>query len=405
MTTLPFLSTRPPARVLAIVSVLLLGGRIANAQQPQVTSPTAHATESLFSGLDDRTRALAEELINSSELSPSERDQRGQLVLESLSAAKVHQLTATADSNDARCLRIAQWITAHISNFSDVSMEPVELDAFARRRGLGAARCRLLVSMLSELDIEARIFNVYNFGRVGGGRNFVQAKYDGAWHFFDPTNGAVFQRDGKILSWEEIQQQPSSALQHLVVFEQTLDRSGDARVANDKRVAQAFTLEAITSARSFGFYQESDLKTLFATTDVSSTGLPLVIGTRDRDGSDVQRLGVSSRITEQLAYCLGTRVDTFHLNWELSGLDPERSYQLRFDFCNVTDAGLRYWAKATAGTLVAGQDFVTDDVDTPWTIEFRSDTTGVASLLLGYDYREPRKGLILDQLRLEAMNQ
>lgn len=59
------------------------------------------------------------------------------------------------------------------------------LSWFAHRTGLCGERAWVFVEMLSYLHIPARVFNIYNFGEVGGGHRGTQAYYNGQWHFFD----------------------------------------------------------------------------------------------------------------------------------------------------------------------------------------------------------------------------
>ncbi|MCP4895756.1 MAG: transglutaminase domain-containing protein, partial [bacterium] len=139
-------------------------------------------------------------------------------------ARVVDALTIDAESTQEQAFRIGEWIAGHISN-RETQGKDDQLTAFAERKGFCGTRSSMFVRMLSIANITGRRFNLYNFGRVGGDHACAQVFYDDRWHFFDVTYGGVFIRDGNILSWREITQDPESAVANMHVFEKTRDRT------------------------------------------------------------------------------------------------------------------------------------------------------------------------------------
>jgi len=341
-------------------------------------------------------------------------------ILTALIASKTEDITSDADTDQERCLQIARWIATHITNRRNVSGGATRY--FSIRAGLCSARSHLFVTMASLLNIPARIYNIYNFGRVGGGHTCVQAYYDGQWHFFDPTYGGVFVRDGKVLSWEEIQALGGAALQHLQVFQGTRDFSGAlggcpveqvapeqlSRVKNTERMSQVYTAETIRNARSHGFYRQPDVKTLYPVVDLASIENGLHIGKIDGQSNDVEQEGRSRQLTERLSVALGNRVDTFHITWVFKNGGPGTEYAIDYYLHNAYKADVTFWAKAEGAEILEGQTFTTDQplvegTSRRWRIRFRcNDADGTCRITLGYD--DPRQPCLLEPDKIEILS-
>ncbi|HUT23940.1 MAG TPA: transglutaminase-like domain-containing protein, partial [Sumerlaeia bacterium] len=289
--------TRPLALAAAVGALVLLAVPLrARSEAPAPPSQAPDSTKRIASDLQRVARTLEEV--------KSKQD----LLLQAMLSEKVDKITEGAKSDQEISLAVARWISANIANTSAGTSDPYLV--FATRSGLCGSRARLFVEMVERKSIPARLFNMYNFGQVGGGHSCAQAFYDGQWHFFDATYAGVFMRDGKVLSWEEIVANPESALENMVVFENTLDRSGGVdqdlvdrpRVeSNTARMNSAYTLDSLRNARSAGFLGYPKVKTVYpvVTGEDLSRGA-LTIGKIDASRSDVTPDGVRQKISEML---------------------------------------------------------------------------------------------------------
>ena len=332
--------------------------------------------------------------------------------LSAILAEKTTDITIGAQTDQEKCLRIARWIAANISNREQPGKD--ELRVFAYRAGLCRARADLFVRMLNYLHIPARQFNMYNFGKVGGGHSCVQAFYGGQWHFFDVSYAGVFMREGKILSWDEIITDPVSARQHMVVFERTLARYGwpgdepadRSKVDNRERMKRVYSLEALRTARSYGFLGRPDLKTLYPRVDLDSITNVLEIGRPDNDFRDVNREGGSLKISEQLGSSLGTLADTLHTSWEFIHCKPGQDYCLRYQLYGASHAGLNFWAKGKNAKIISGFGFISPKAGDwgglrSWDIRFQCLKEGEPAVIsVGYDFREKGKYLLIDRIQI-----
>ncbi|MDY6850606.1 MAG: transglutaminase-like domain-containing protein [Thermodesulfobacteriota bacterium] len=333
-------------------------------------------------------------------------------VLSAILAEKAEGITAGAQTDQEKCLRVARWIAANISNREEPGKD--ELRVFAYRAGLCRARADLFVRMLNYLHIPARQFNIYNFGKVGGGHSCAQAFYSGQWHFFDISYAGVFMREGKVLSWDEIIADPVSARQHMVVFERTLARYGwpgdepadRPKVDNRIRMKRVYSFEALRTAGSYGFLGHPDLKTLYPRVDLDSITDVLEIGRPDNDFADVNREGVSLKISELLGSSLGTNVDTFHTSWEFFNCKPGREYGLSYQLYGASHAGLNFWAKGKNAEIISGPGFTSPKAGDwgglrSWDIRFQCLKQGEPAVVtIGYDFREKGKYLLVDRIQI-----
>lgn len=338
-------------------------------------------------------------------------------VLGAMLAQKVEELVSPSDSPQEKCLKIARWIAENISNAN--SSPGDYLKVFATRSGSCGSRSMLFVEMLKYLNMTARLFNMYNFGRIGGGHSCVQVFYDDQWHFFDVSYAGVFMHEGKVLSWDEIKADPETALKGMVVFPHTRDRSfpsdsvdrrraierpGDfTPVQNTRRMTAVYTRKSIDDAVTYGFKDSPDVKMLHARVDLGTGHLPITLGDLNQQYRDVSAAGASQMISEQLG-TLGTIIDTFQVRWCFENVQQDREYSIRYICFKPTRQVPTFWAKGEGCTITRGQSFspVFDFRATQvWEIAFRPWESGRCSVEVGYDFRELRRGILVDQIIID----
>jgi hypothetical protein len=85
-------------------------------------------------------------------------------------------------------------------------------EALRQGAGLCGNATEALMAILAERDIDARAVEFFvtvdgiRISHVG-----VEARWDGSWHYLDPTYGAIFVRDGEVLSIESVLADPTPA--------------------------------------------------------------------------------------------------------------------------------------------------------------------------------------------------
>lgn len=320
-------------------------------------------------------------------------------VLSAALAEKVERITAGARGDQERCLRIARWIAANINNRGNhVDI----LRSFADRAGLCFTRARLFCKMASYLAIDARVFNIYNFGGPGGGHSCAQAYYDGSWHFFDLTYAGVFVKNDVVLSWAEIKADPAGAIEHMVVFDQTLDRYGNigealatrGRVDNRRRMSEVYSLANLRAADTYGFWRQLPVKVLHPVVDCSRLQNVLVIGGRGARHTTGQ--GVALGLSEYLGHALVTDHDYFHTQWRFTNCTPGRPLVVRYRLGRAKGSDLRYWARAQGATITAGQRLELGWLARWWAGDWEIvlvPNKSSCTLTLGYDFRKPGTGV------------
>lgn len=332
-------------------------------------------------------------------------------ILSAILAYQVEEIVRGSSSEQEKAMRIAKWISSNIAN-----REPLGLDEYgwySYRSGLCYARARLFVEMLKYQHIPARVFNMYNFGRVGGGHSCAQAYYNNKWHFFDVTYAGVFIKNGDVLSWDEIKSDPKEAMKNLVIFQETLDRWGNVsddpvnrgKVDNNERMHVTYSEEIIKNARSYGFFRYDDVKILYPSIDWNNYKDGIIrIGTIDKNFEDVTTEGVSKQLSEQLGVSLGTGTDTFHTTWELKNCIPGREYVINYYLYKSNVSDIKYWAKSEDANIISGLEFTADENlvagnSMIWEIKFIPNSTS-CSIKIGYDFREQQKLLFVDMIEI-----
>ncbi|MHB8073338.1 transglutaminase domain-containing protein [Desulfosporosinus fructosivorans] len=334
-------------------------------------------------------------------------------VLDAILSYQVEQIVKGAKDDQDKAIRIAKWISANISNRGDTGNIYL---SYASRIGLCNARAELFVKMLSYQNITAKVFNMYNFGEVGGGHSCDQVYYNEQWHFFDVTYAGIFMKNGNVLSWDEIKSNPQDAINHMVVFDQTLDRygliNGDTVIGdivhNLDRMHLTYSADIITNAKSYGFLQSSDIKTLYPTLNFKNNSKQIQIGQIDNSYTDVDSNGVQKSISEDLGTALGNAVDTFHTQWEFENVIPGKKYTIKYYLYKATSPNIQLWAQGKSADVVEGGTYVSSELISQndrdiWDIQFVPNSTN-CSILVGYNFRDPGKLAYVDMIDVGPAN-
>ncbi|MCU0232119.1 MAG: hypothetical protein MUC67_12235 [Acidobacteria bacterium] len=146
--------------------------------------------------------------------------------------------------DEEKALAVAAWVAANASNAPAAADAPVP-----PLRGRCGERAGAFVMLARRAGLRAARLDFTRFGPSAHSAALVW--YEGAWHYFDVTYAGYFRRDGRILSFEEIQADPGGALAGMVVLPGGgLDRWSDGTpVDNTVRMMQAYTIDSIRSAR------------------------------------------------------------------------------------------------------------------------------------------------------------
>jgi len=199
----------------------------------------------------------------------------------------------------------------------------------------------------------------------------------------------------------------------MVVFPTTLDRYGApgddpltrAPVTNEVRMHAAYLPETIRNATCTGFVGGPDVKLQQLVLSSASLAQPLRIGKLDRSGEDVNEEAVRLHLGEYLG-CLGTIADTLQHLWCFENCPAGKHFTVRYQVTRASHPELHFWARGHNATLDAEeQTFVTSpalmgDGTGVWEIDFTSVTAGNVGLEIGYDFREPHRGMIVDQIEV-----
>jgi len=139
-------------------------------------------------------------------------------------------------------LALARWVATHGTN--DHRAKGADGLPFF---GLCGLRSTVYENLAERAGLNVQRFAMDGFN--DSGHTAVHVAWDGAWHYLDVTYAGYFRVDGRILSFDEIQEDPSSALEGMVVIEGTLDRWPDGRpVDNHDRMRLNYTYENILAA-------------------------------------------------------------------------------------------------------------------------------------------------------------
>lgn len=404
---------RSPRLGIALFVSIGVGAALVHAAGALPTDPSARELHSDIAALESRLDQLQAELEKERQRNESIEAESRRLheeVLAAMLAETTERIVRDADAKTdrERVIAIASWVASNISNRGQFHGGP--LTTFSHRAGLCGERAELAVEMLEVLHIPAKVFNIYNFGRPGGGHSVIQAHIDGDWAYFDVMYAGYFERDSEILSWAEITADPQAALESMVVFPETIDRWGgfatptEDRLAieNPRRMGSVYTLESISdAAQSAGFARSPDVKTL--TARVSLDEGAVVLGQVDGSAGDVQREALVGGISEQIGASTNRYFDSFQVRWELRGLQPGVEHELEYTFYRWSEPGLALSVSGENAEFRSAENFVTTKQLShregyPWTIRF-TPTTETASILVAPQFGMD-KGLFVDQIKI-----
>jgi len=145
-------------------------------------------------------------------------------------------------STEERALTLAAWVAR--SGTNDQRRKSVDGVPFL---GLCGYRATVFQRLGARAGLAVRRVALENF--AGSGHSAVEVHYDGAWHYLDVTYAGYFRRGDRILSFDEIQAHPESALPGMVVLDGSLDRWGDGTpVDNTERMRRNYTPEHLRGA-------------------------------------------------------------------------------------------------------------------------------------------------------------
>jgi hypothetical protein len=147
-------------------------------------------------------------------------------------------------ADEEKAIAIASWVAANATNQTAAGDAPVP-----PIRGQCGRRAGVFVELARRAGLRAARLDFSRFGALA--HSAAQVSYDGGWHYFDVTYAGYFRRDGRILSFAEVQADPAAALAGMVVLPGGgLDRWSDGTpVDNGQRMRQAYTLETIATAQ------------------------------------------------------------------------------------------------------------------------------------------------------------
>lgn len=310
-----------------------------------------------------RVTRLLEQDQEQQKATPKTRDDRLYLFI---LGQKVDQLVDGLQTDREKAVAIAQWIGTKWRNASvlDRALQShssgSKLDQTLYRTGACANRSTIFVHMAELAGLRAKLFSIYNFGRVGDGHTAVQVYYDDGWRFFDPSYAGFFEKEGRILSFQEILSEKDQALSYLV----PIGRSGDVwyksrwnpltwrPVDNTRRMSKVYAPKNLARAHANGFVGDPTPITLkFSMTPGDQ------LGSIDQGNRDVYRDVRKFQKSEQLERMGFTSVPFFQ-QIDLTNLKPETtySYELSTYRSNLKEAH-EFAAEATGCKIVSGGKF------------------------------------------------
>jgi len=310
---------------------------------------------------------------------------------------------------------LARWVVNNSTNASlwvDEDFQYLVPDSAFRKdgellpfEGLCYDRSDLFKYLGERAGLAVSIFDMYNFGGVGGGHTCVQVYYDGNWHFYDLTYAGMFESNGEVLSFAEMRADPESALSGMVVFEPTGDirdyYSDGSPVVNQSRMEFVYTVDALTNATGTSFLGSGNVVPLEVTFDLSL--VPIQVGNANGALYDVSSDGIEQGISECMDVMLGYVWDNFEPRIELRNGVPGQEYVLRFYASQSTETGSVYRVSSEGAVnveVVSGEEFVTQSyTNLVWEIVFRAQGA-TASFTIQHNCVEGQ-GLIMDYVTLE----
>ena len=293
----------------------------------------------------------------------------------------VDRVTENASTDRERVLALASHVCATVRNDcgnarpSYPTAEPATikdpLEAWDYRRGVCGWRSHILIRALARLNIEAHIFNIYDYDF---GHSCVLATYNGRTHFIDPTYGGYFSSpEGRVLSWEEISADPEAAARNMVVFPKTLDCYADgSRAVNKERMADVYAPAKIAAVENAGVYRSRIfvLPVVLARGDADG---PLVLGRMNGSEDDMRDTDVAARTRCWYLDLLGSARENFAYRFRLEGLSDTSPVTVTFRFCGENRGKARFLAESGAGKILAGAEGPVCSRASIWRVEYQPE--------------------------------
>ncbi len=253
--------------------------------------------------------------------------------------------------------------------------------------------------MIAFLNLNARIMNLYDFPSPQNGHSAVEVYYDEKWHFLDPTNGGYFKnREGDIMSLEEMSRNPEEAVAGMVVFEETLDKSN-----NYERMNYHYTVENLKGIRSYAPMSRSETAVVYPMVDMGLNET-WQIGMLDDSDEDVRLEGMELNLSQYLNFGLAVpNIDAdVQTEWSFTNCDAGKEYYLEYDYYG--GAMGEFQAVSDKAKIMEGDTLkIEEDADEngkgTWRIVFIPDSEE-CTIRIRHDYMEAGIGAKIDRIRI-----
>ena len=346
-----------------------------------------------------------------------QHQQLQQTIILSDMANKVEEITQGLGTDQKKCLAIARWVAANISNRpNELAKFPGMNNVFtwySERAGLCGAKSVIFIEMLKLINIQSKLFNLYDFPNPPQGHTCVQVWYDNDWHFFDTTYAGVFMDKDNVMSFEEILAQPQYALDNMVIFEDSIDKASEKYFAENKNpttsfridknrlMRETYTFESLKNLKCSGAYHfvdGLDIAVIRPTIDCST--LPMVFGKLDNQWIDIRDFLIESWSEVSQYICHGLAGE-YHIksNWLFVNTDPETKYYLKYNIYNVQKPGGKFYAVPDGAKIISGEELVLNEYTKEWTIIFSSYGSS-CSMLIDYDIKIAGEGANIDVIEI-----
>ncbi len=318
-------------------------------------------------------------------------------------AEKVESICEGKKSNEEKVIAVAKWVCENISNreydYPKNNVQNSLFGWFSTRSGLCNARADICVNMIAFLNLNARIMNLYDFPSPQNGHSAVEVYYDEKWHFLDPTNGGYFKnREGDIMSLEEMSRNPEEAVAGMVVFEETLDKSN-----NYERMNYHYTVENLKGIRSYAPMSRSETAVVYPMVDMGLNET-WQIGMLDDSDEDVRLEGMELNLSQYLNFGLAVpNIDAdVQTEWSFTNCDAGKEYYLEYDYYG--GAMGEFQAVSDKAKIMEGDTLkIEEDADEngkgTWRIVFIPDSEE-CTIRIRHDYMEAGIGAKIDRIRI-----
>ena len=269
-------------------------------------------------------------------------------------------------SKEEKVLAICKWISENISNREndyDSIMSPYN-DTYgwlAGRKELCGGRSQIALKLLEYINIDAYQINLYDFPSVSaGGHSCREAYWDEKWHFIDVTMAGYFQKDGIILSLEEIIENPEAALEGMVVWTKTLDKYSSGEDAeNERRMEAHYSVESLKNFKSYGRKDKETEVFVYPEMDLEQFH-QLEIGKKDENSEDVRVDGMGLGISSYLAYGLSAPSQDVNIQteWTFKNCNPGSLYTIEYQIFSSGDNGpAKFYVESENAGILDGKEF------------------------------------------------